>query len=230
MYIKECFYTSKREGESLRMYKFNGLAEDFEQALLNTDRVVATSIFRRYAEATEGFSHIERLVVNTLDQIGEKWERGIVSLAQVYMSGRICEELIDEYLPVAAVKRRESPRIAIAMLIDQHALGKRIVTSVLRAAGYNVIDFGQGLTSESLVEKTIESRIEILLISTLMYRSALKVRELRDRFERAGYPVKIIVAGVPVRLDEGLWERVGADAGSRKASDIFALLEKEVLS
>ncbi len=214
------------------MYKFDGsgLPEDFEKALLNTDRIVASSIFHRYAREVEGLSRIERLVVGSLDRIGEKWEQGLVSLAQVYMSGRICEDLIDEYLPVAHVNRRDSPRIAIAMLIDQHGLGKRIVTSVLRAAGYNVIDFGAGLTVEGIVEKTIESRIEILLISTLMYRSALKVRELRNRFDHAGHPVKIIVGGAPFRLDEGLWERVGADAGSRKASDIFALLEKEVLS
>ncbi|HPX97836.1 MAG TPA: cobalamin-dependent protein, partial [Thermotogota bacterium] len=92
-------------------------------------------------------------------------------------------------------------------------------------AGYEVTDFGDGLTPERIVEKTIESRIEILLISTLMYVSALKVEELRGQFDREGYRVKIIVGGAPFRLDEGLWERVGADAGSRTASDVFDLLE-----
>ncbi|HOZ12149.1 MAG TPA: cobalamin-dependent protein [Thermotogota bacterium] len=207
------------------MKGFEDLLDDFENALLKIDRINAASIFRGFTQESKEFHPVEQLVVGSLDRIGEKWELGTVSLAQVYMSGRICEELIDEYLPKAKVNRKDSPRIAIALLIDRHALGKKIVTSLLRAAGYEVTDFGDGLTPERIVEKTIESRIEILLISTLMYVSALKVEELRGQFDREGYRVKIIVGGAPFRLDEGLWERVGADAGSRTASDVFDLLE-----
>ncbi len=199
--------------------------EDFENALLKIDRISAASIFRGYAQVSQGDHPVEQIVVEALERIGKKWELGAVSLAQVYMSGRICEELIDEYLPKAKVNRKESPRIAIALLIDRHALGKKIVSSLLRAAGYEVTDFGDGLTPEQIAGKTIANRIEILLISTLMYLSALKVKELRSLLEKEGYPVKIFVGGAPFRFDERLWETVGADAGSRTASDVFHLLE-----
>lgn len=47
-------------------------------------------------------------------------------------------------------------------------LAKRIVYSVLRAAGFELLDFGLALSVDEMVHKTIENQVEILLISTLM--------------------------------------------------------------
>ena len=41
---------------------------------------------------------MEKLVVPALERIGAGWEQGRVALSQVYMSGRICEELVDTLL------------------------------------------------------------------------------------------------------------------------------------
>jgi methanogenic corrinoid protein MtbC1 len=199
---------------------------DFKAALLTIDRIKATVIFDDCFHQDHGFLPIERLVVTSLESIGDDWEKGAVSLSQVYMSGRLCEDLVEAYLPKTDTKRKGIPRMAIAILRDHHALGKRIVYALLRASGYEVLDFGQGLDSEEIVERTIRERVEILMISTLMLSSALRVREVREKLDEACYPASIIVGGAPFRLDAGLWKSVGADAGARTASDVFELLEK----
>ena len=141
------------------------------------------------------------------------------------MGGVICEELIDQYLPKTETKRKDIPLMAIAVLLDHHALGKRIVYSVLRSAGFEVLDFGQGLSVESLIAKTIESEVEILLISTLMLPSALKVKEVISTLKAQGCKVKVIVGGAPFRLDPALWQAVGADADGKNASSVIKTIE-----
>lgn len=201
------------------------LALEFEKSLLQINRMKAAEIFETCYASEKGFDQLEKLAIESLERIGDGWENGSVSLSQVYMSGVICEELIDKYLPIFQVKRTEIPKMAIAVLLDHHALGKRIVYSILRAGGFEVTDFGQGLSVEELVAKTIEYQIEILLISTLMLPSALKVKKVKEQLAAQGFTPKIVVGGAPFRLDPNLWQTVGADADGKNASNIINTIE-----
>jgi len=202
------------------------LIEEFTNALLQINRVKASDIFERVYKSDNSFDQLENLTRSSLEKIGEGWETGSISLSQVYMSGVICEELIDKYMPILEAKRKDIPKMAIAVLQDHHGLGKRIVFSVLRAGGFEVLDFGQGLSADLLVQKTIENDIELLLISTLMLPSALKVKEVKEKLASLGSTARIIVGGAPFRLDCNLWRTVHADADGKSASDIIQTIEK----
>ncbi|MHB1154354.1 MAG: cobalamin B12-binding domain-containing protein [Eubacteriales bacterium] len=207
------------------MTNLDSLIEEFEKALLQINRMKAAEIFERCYVLEERFDLLEQLAIRSLEKIGASWENGTTSLSQVYMSGVICEELIDKYLPKMLIKRKDVPKMAIAVLLDHHALGKRIVYSILRAGGYEIMDFGQGLSVEDLVAKTTENKIEILLISTLMLPSALKVKKVKEQLAAQGADTKIIVGGAPFRLDKNLWQTVGADADGKNASSIITTIE-----
>ena len=206
------------------MINLENLTVEFENALLKINKIRAAAVFETFCQQSKSFSFLESLVINTLEKIGDKWENGTVSLAQVYMSSVICENLMEQYLPKFDVISREEPKIAIGVLQDYHSLGKRIVYSVLKAGGYKVLDFGQGLSVEKLVEKTIANNIEILLISTLMLPSALKVKAVKEKLINAGASTKIIVGGAPFRLDCNLWKKVDADADGKNASDVITAI------
>ena len=207
------------------MENLETMVAEFVQTLLQINRIKAAEIFERCHLRGNSFEELEKLTVDALVVIGDGWENGTVSLSQVYMGGVICEELIDQYLPKTETKRKDIPRMAIAVLLDHHALGKRIVYSVLRSAGFEVLDFGQGLSVESLIAKTIESEVEILLVSTLMLPSALKVKEVISTLKAQGCKVKVIVGGAPFRLDPALWQAVGADADGKNASSVIQTIE-----
>lgn len=128
-----------------------------------------------------------------------------------YMSGKICEQLIDELLPQSSNLRKDQPKMAIAVLNDYHFLGKRIIYSHIRSAGFNLIDYGRKTVNE-LVACIYNDNIEVALISTLMYPSALNIRQVREKLNLVAPNVKIIVGGAPFNMDEQLWNAVGADA------------------
>ncbi|MBK1646408.1 cobalamin-binding protein [Thiocapsa imhoffii] len=203
--------------------------EVFLDALLSMDRVVARRMLVDLNPEAALIDIVEPLVVPALERIGVLWEQGEVSLSQVYMSGRICEEIIDELLPACDLRRIDQPAMAIAVLDDHHFLGKRMVCSVLRASGYELKDYG-AVDGRTLVERVMRDQIRILLISTLMLPSALRVRAVKDALERMGCRPLIVVGGAPFRFDAELWREVGADAMAGTAAEgisiVRALIER----
>lgn len=200
--------------------------ENFQTALLQIDRIRAAEIFENIYLKDKNFETLEQLTMEALEKIGDGWEDGQLSLSQVYMSGVICEELIDKYIPKCSSSYKNNPKMAIAVLLDHHALGKRIVFSVLRASGYDLVDFGQGLSVDEIVEKTIEAEIDILLISTLMLPSALKVKNVVESLRKNGSSVRVVVGGAPFRLDSSLWQKVNADADGKNGTNVKQFIEK----
>lgn len=202
--------------------------EKLENALLSMDRLATREILSNIVHRFSGeefFINLEELVVPVLEKVGVGWEKGEVSLSQVYMSGRICEAVVAEILPPKMPSAKNKAKIAIAALEDYHLLGKRMVKSVLLASGFDPIDYGTKSVAE-LADLVIKDGVEILLVSTLMYPSALHVKELRKILSDAGNGAKIVVGGAPFRFDADLWKEVGADATGNRASEAVGLIYK----
>ena len=197
----------------------------FETTLLSIDRIGANEILKETSNKWSSMEQLKYIVAPALERIGAGWERGQIALTQVYMAGRICEELVEKILPREAPDRKRQPNMAITVLKDYHLLGKRIVLSGLRASGYELKDYGR-MDVDELVEQTLKDQIELLFISTLMLPSALQVESVKKRLDHAQSPVRIVVGGAPFRMDDNLWKAVGADAMGQDASDAVTLIDK----
>lgn len=196
---------------------------EFEQAVLTLDRLRAQAVLASIPGLKSPFELTDKIIGPALERIGFGWQEGRLSLSQLYMSGRICEELLEELLPTEAAGHRNHPKMAIASLQDHHFLGRRVIYAALRAAGYNLLDFGRADVYE-LAERVLGERIEILLISATMEASALRVRDVRRQLGAAAARVKIIVGGAPFRFDTYLWQDVGADAMGFDTADTLRVV------
>lgn len=202
--------------------------DQFIEFLLSLDRVRAMEMAVKSLAFSSKLSTVESLIINALTKIGEDWENGDVALAQVFMSGVICEEILNNLISVSNTPRKTSPKLGIGVFLDHHTLGKRMVTSVIRSGGYEIVDLGHGLSVDSIVEKAMAENIEILLISTLMFPSALKIKQVKEKLVQLGSPIKIIAGGAPFRMDTELWKRVDADADGKNATEILSIIESVV--
>jgi len=198
--------------------------DDLERALLIFDREAAQQIVDRAASVGNPVEIAGELISQTLKKFGEGWEQGKLSLSQVYMSGVICEKIIDTILPPSSPVRKDQPKMAIAVFEDYHLLGKRIIYSVLRASGFELTDLGGGLDAGRIEDIVKKEKIRILLLSVLMLPSALRIKELKHRLSGTG--VKIVVGGAPFRLDDDLWKEVGADYCGKDSSEAIDIVKK----
>ena len=203
----------------------HALIQPFRSALEELDRIGAGNFFLQAQQALTPIETVEQVVVPALEQIGDAWADGSVALSQVYMSGRICEELVEQAMPPSDPDRKHQPRSAIVVLNDYHMLGKRIVYSVMRASGFELFDYGR-MDVDELVERTLADNIRVLMISVLVLPSALRVREVCSRLKAARPEIRIIVGGAPFFFDPKLWQEVGADAMGRSAADAVTIVEQ----
>ncbi len=208
------------------MSEYSQLAQQMERALLSVDQLAAEQVVDSLREARP-LEIVEGVIVPAMEAVGSGWEEGSVALSQVYMSARICEKLVDTITLSHEALRKPQPNMAIVVLEDYHMLGKRIIHSVMRGAGYAVDDLGRK-DADSLVDAIEEQKIEIILISTLMLRSALRVGYLKESLDKRGLNTTIIVGGAPFRFDSNLWKEVGADATATGASGLLPLINQLV--
>lgn len=202
------------------------LINELEEALLSLNRIKVDKILRSKENFETFMETLEQLLVPAMENIGTKWDNGEVALSQVYMSGKICEQIVDKILPETKTKRKDDPSIALAVFQDHHILGKMIVQTFLRASGYYINDYGHQNNIDNIIEKVKDDKIEILLISVLMFNSALHLKELTNKIKDQNIKVKVIVGGAPFRFDQELYQKIGADAMARDASDILSIIDQ----
>ncbi len=208
------------------MNKTEILIENLEMSLLALDREKSEKIIHEALLDKSPSEVAANVVAIALQNIGSAWEEGKIALSQIYMSGIICEELIDKVLPPTSSVRISQPKIAIAVFEDYHLLGKRIVAASLRSSGFEITDLGGGLSIDQIVEKVKKGNYKVLLLSVLMLHSALHVKVLKEKLK--GLDVKIIVGGAPFRFDTNLWKEVGADGFGKDSSEAISIVTKIV--
>lgn len=194
-------------------------------ALIALDRPAAEALFEDASRQFSPLQAAEQLIVPALARMGHEWNAGQLALSQIYMASRICEDIVTRVLPPMAPERKSQPRHAIVVLSNYHMLGKRIVLSVMRASGFDTIDFGQ-MEVDEVVERVIAEDVKILLVSVLLLPAALKVKAVREALVARDRQVRIVVGGAPFQFDPQLWQEIGADAMGRNAAEAVAIVGK----
>lgn len=194
-----------------------------QTALLAVDRSTARALFMEGVRSHGAVPFMETTVGAVMDRIGAAWERGELALSQVYMAGRICEELALAVLPEVHADRIAQPSVALGVYEDRHLLGKQLVQAVLRNAGFAVKDLGV-VDLNGALRVVRNEQVDVLLLSCLMLSSALRIAALCNTIKSENLAVKVVVGGAPFRFDTQLWREIGADAVGTTASQAPGLI------
>lgn len=192
----------------------DGLAE-LRDALINADEEMAVKATRSLLQAgTAPLVILESGLSAGMDQLGQAWNRGEAFLPEVVAAAdifRVCSELIEPAL-LASGGRRAGPLVVIGTVAgDIHDLGKNIVATMLKTAGFTVLDLGHDVPAGRFVETVTQRNPALVGLSALLTTTMLEQRTVIQALDRAGLRsrVRVLVGGAPV-TDE--WAReIGAD-------------------
>jgi 5-methyltetrahydrofolate--homocysteine methyltransferase len=153
--------------------------------------------------------------------IGEKFKNGECFLPELVVSGDVMTEglkIINPFIKGEGSRRRQ--RVVLATVEgDLHDIGKGIVSTLLKARGFEVVDLGVDVPAQEVVEAVKRHDPVIVGLSALLTVTmprmgevieGLRVAELRDR-------VKVIIGGTSVT--EGFAKSIGADHSSTNAAE-----------
>jgi len=157
--------------------------------------------------------------------IGDKFEAAEVFLPQIMMSAKAMSNAMEVLTPELAKNQKEGEETGLAITFvaegDIHDIGHRLVTTMLGANGFQILDLGVDVLNETVVEEAAKHKGEKVLLvgSALMTTSMLGQKDLMDRLreEKLRDSVKCMFGGAPVS-DKWIGD-IGADATAENAAE-----------
>ncbi|HHW28844.1 MAG TPA: hypothetical protein GXX21_04735 [Syntrophomonadaceae bacterium] len=163
--------------------------------------------------------------------VGKRFEEGKYFIPDLLMSGEILEQISD-IVKSNLTKEVETDyigRIVIGTVEgDIHDIGKNIVTFMMDANGFEVIDLGVDVPPQKFVEAVKEHKPDVVGMSALLTLAFDSMKKTVDALEEAGLrdQVKIIIGGCPI--DENVAKYSGADAYAKDAQEGVVIAKKWV--
>ncbi|NHC46758.1 LuxR C-terminal-related transcriptional regulator [Motilibacter aurantiacus] len=163
-----------------------------------------------------------------LEEIGEGWARGEVSVAEEHRASTTVRGLVIRLRAhtTAAAPTRAGRAVLLPAPAETHLLGLSMLEHVLLDAGWRV-DVLDPLPAHELgayVRARGDVKVVGLGASTRRDSRELTRLVLQVRGELPDVPV--LLGGGAVRADPGLPARVGADGGARTLTDAVQVVEK----
>ncbi|MDK2975445.1 MAG: hypothetical protein PWP08_1816 [Methanofollis sp.] len=187
--------------------------EEFINALVDLDETTCLDLLKKRIEAQEDPFVILEDVRKGTDVVSERFEEGRYFVSDLMMSGEILKEIMAELKPAFGDTKMKSKGTIVAGTVegDVHDIGKNIVTALLEADGFTVIDLGVDQSPDVFVKAIKEYDPVVVSLSGLLTEAIESMKKTVDAIAGAGLRdrVKIIVGGG--RCDEETKEYTGAD-------------------
>jgi len=177
---------------------------------------------------------IEDGLAKGVQEVGERFAHGDAFLPELIMAGEAMKAGLEVLRPGMLQKnlRRKSLGTVVIGTVrgDIHDIGKNILSTMLEAAGFDVIDLGTDVAPEKFVDMANESKAQVVGMSALLTVTTPEQKNSIDAMIAAGIRknVKVVVGGAAVTRE---WaHEIGADGYSDNASDAVELLKGQVAS
>ncbi|WP_406670644.1 methyltransferase cognate corrinoid protein [Methanolobus sp. ZRKC4] len=156
--------------------------------------------------------------------VGDRFEAAEIYLPQIMMSAKAMNAAMEILTPILAEEKTgEGVGTAITYVQegDIHDIGHRLVSTMLGANGFNIIDLGVDIPNDDIMDeiKKLEGSKVLLVGSALMTTSMLGQKDTVEMLKEEGLrdDVKIMFGGAPV--SDSWIEEIGADATAENAAD-----------
>lgn len=163
---------------------------------------------KRALEASVPKSEVMDTLLASFHRALEKYEKGEYCIAHLTAAASILELGYE----LAKVEVKPKAKVILCTLGSSHYLGKDIVKLLLMADGFQVIDLGEIVFPEQVIEAVMREKPDIVALSAMIIEclplqewtiKALEATNLRDK-------VKVMVGGAVT--SERWAKQIGADA------------------
>jgi methanogenic corrinoid protein MtbC1 len=152
--------------------------------------------------------------------VGERFARGEYFISQLIYAAEILKGVMRRIDPLLAGQGAGAARGKVVLGTvkgDIHDIGKNIVATLLRGAGFEVLDLGVDVPAERFVAALQESGARVLGLSALLNFTYPEMKHVVAAVDAAGLrpAVRIVLGGAPV--NEQVRQYAGADFAAENA-------------
>ena len=200
------------------------------EAVIDLDEDKSYELVTQLLKDGVNTNEIIEILREGVEVVGDKFSKKEYFLTELVMAGEIFSQaasIMEPYIKEDASGGNTSETIVIGTVEgDVHDIGKNIFVTLLKSAGYNVIDLGVNIPSQSFVEKVKETGAKVVAYSGLLTVALEAMNATTEALKQAGLrkKVKIIIGGLPV--DELWMKEAGADAFTDNAFEGVKIVKK----
>jgi methanogenic corrinoid protein MtbC1 len=170
---------------------------------------------------------ISEVMIPALTEVGRQFQAGEIFLPELMMSGEAAQRVSAKLEETIAAQGRSTTPLGVVVIGtvqgDIHDIGKNIVTTLLRAHGFRVVDMGRNVAPSAFLDAAKENRAQIVAMSSLMTTTRPMALSTLNLFSEVGVRAmhRVIVGGGCVTRD---WaEESGFDGYSEDAAGAVEL-------
>ncbi|MCC5836019.1 MAG: corrinoid protein [Opitutales bacterium] len=193
--------------------------EDLKTAIINGKRKDVKTIIPELLEAGETpVDLLEKAMIPAMSAVGEKFKNNEVFVPEMLVSARAMKEgmkLIEPALIEAGIKPKHTAIIG-TVEGDLHDIGKNLVATMWKGAGFEVIDLGVNVPPAQFVDAIKTHQPAIVGLSALLTTTMPSMKTTVAAIREAGFDtVKILIGGAPIT--QSYADEIGADGYAQDA-------------
>ncbi|MHA2364314.1 MAG: cobalamin B12-binding domain-containing protein [Candidatus Hodarchaeales archaeon] len=172
-------------------------------SIVNLDGELAKKLAQQaIEEKMDLLDVIEKGFGEGIRKVGVLWDEGEFFLPELMSGAQIMQEAVNIITPKLQTEDRQTAGKVVMATIegDIHSIGKTIVTTILRANGFEVIDLGVDVKAETIVEEAISHNANLIGVSTLLTTTMLGQKKVIELLEEKNVRdrIKVMLGGAPV--------------------------------
>jgi trimethylamine corrinoid protein len=198
------------------------ILEKMKRAIIEGNKEEAVVLAKEALEKNIDLNEVlEKGYVPGIQRVGDLWEKGEYFLPELITSAECMKaamNILQPELEKAQIQTQSKGKVIIGTVEgDIHDIGKNLVSSMLSANGFEVLDLGADVKLENFIEKAEEENADFICLSALLTTTMLgqkRVVELMKDKNLSGR-IKVLVGGAPVNKK---WaDDIGADGYGENA-------------
>ena len=184
------------------------------QAIRDLDEKRVNELVEEKIKAGVPALEIVKICNEGMVSLGDLFSEGVYFISELIFSAEILKGVMKRLDPLlqATGEGSSAGTVVIGTVKgDIHDIGKNIVVTLLRGAGFEVVDLGVDVPAPKFVETVRRTGARVLGLSALLNLTYPEMKAVIEEIAKAGIrvQVKIIVGGAPV--NEQVRQFAGAD-------------------
>lgn len=171
--------------------------KELHKRVLNGDKSGLVDIIHILLDRYQPLEIINQILVPSMGEVGKKFGSGEMLLPFVLQSAEVMRASVGLLEPhMEKSKKNDSPTVLLATVQgDVHDIGKNLVNIILSNNGYQVIDIGIKVDTETIIRAASEKKADIICLSGLLVKSAIIMQESMPLYQEAGLTQPILLGG-----------------------------------
>ncbi|MEW6489051.1 MAG: corrinoid protein [Thermodesulfobacteriota bacterium] len=201
--------------------------QDIFTAVMDFDEEGVPALVRKEIDAGSDVQAVlNDGLIAAMDEVGKRFSEGELFVPEMLMAAQAMKAGLEVIRPLLADTDAKPKGTLVIGTVkgDLHDIGKNLVSMMLEGAGFQVIDLGVDVETDTFLAAAAEHKADIVCMSALLTTTMPAMEATVKTIAEKGLQLKTMVGGAPVT--DAFAKKIGATGYSEDAPGAVELARR----